>query len=102
MLWLIDVLAPTLLLLYGRIFLFVASESRNSRVAFALYLGQDLIEARVIRRKKERAAQTNPDCLRLGAEPADNVANIDGEEAEQVFRISEVVGDPIQSSIRHD
>jgi hypothetical protein len=87
--------------LSGCKFLFVSPQPRDARVALAFNLRQDLIESRIVGRKKERTTEIDAGRVCTGAEPSDNVANINGEIPDQVFRISEILGDLIQCSVRY-
>src|SRR6516165_4272819 len=70
--------------------LFATAQTRKPSVAFAFDLGEGLIKPRIIRRKKEGTTEINSDRLRLGPQPSDDVANVDGEIADEVLSALEI------------
>ena len=55
--------------LSGFEFPFISPQSRHSRVALAFDLREDLIESRIIGRKKERTTEIDAGNMRTRAEP---------------------------------
>lgn len=87
--------------LRGCEFPLVSSQTRNSRIAFALDLRDDFIESRIIRWKKERTSKINAGRARSRAETSKNIGNVYSEKTDQVLCSTEILGDLIQRSVRH-
>src|ERR1700738_576170 len=76
------------------------SHPRNSQVAFASDLREDLFEAGILRRKEERPAEVNANLLRTRTQASDNIAYTDSKIADETLRTFELALELIKCSMR--
>ena len=83
-------------------FLLISPYSCNSRLEFAFDLRENFFEARIIRWEKERATEIDPRLFSIRPQTSDDVADIDGEKADQIFPVPEISDELFQRSVGNE